>query len=204
MQLSDQEQKQLIKDWWKQYGNSILIAILVFAVANFGWRYWQQYQNRRLEAASVTYVQMMNAHDSKKDTEVNLFAKHLMQDFASSPYASLAAFMLAKDAVQANNLNLALEQLNWVIAHARDHYLIQIAKIRAARILITLNKAQDAFNLLTKVDAPELLTAVAEARGDALMALGNRDAAAKSYKEALDAANQEAASPLLKLKLEQF
>ena len=32
MPTSDKEQIQMIKDWWKQYGTTIVVAVLVFAI----------------------------------------------------------------------------------------------------------------------------------------------------------------------------
>lgn len=204
MQLSDQEQKQLIKDWWKKYGNVILAAILVFAAVNFGWKYWQQLKYKKMEAASLTYMQMIGAADHQKPEEAKVLAKHLMDDFAATPYASLAAFSVAKQAVAAKDLPKALEQLNWIIKHSSVKAFSQIARIRVARILLAQQKPQDALTMLNTIDDADFLAAIDEAKGDVLLALGKNDEAAKVYKEALESQKGEAKSPLLQLKLEQF
>lgn len=204
MHMSDQEQKQLIKDWWKKYGNAILAGILVFAVVNFSWRYWQQYQYQKMEGSSLMYMQMLGSAEQQKPDEAKLFAKKLMDDFSSTPYASLAAFSLAKEAVGKNDLDVAFVNLDWVIKHAKSDAFKQIAKIRAARILLAQKKSQEALDLLNNIDDKSFLAAIDEAKGDALIVLGKNDAAAKVYKEALELQKGEAISPLLKLKLEQF
>jgi predicted negative regulator of RcsB-dependent stress response len=203
MHLSDQEQKQLLKDWWKKYGNTILIALLAFALGNFSWQYWQQYKHKKTDNASLVYVQMINAREIKKPEEALLFAKHLVQDFASTPYASLAAFTLAQDAVVKNNLTEALAQLNWIVKHSCNNKFRQIARLRAARILLAQGKAQDAVTMLSKVDDQGFLALIDEVKGDALMALNKKNDAAKHYQDALRLQKESTQSPLLEYKLEQ-
>jgi predicted negative regulator of RcsB-dependent stress response len=56
--LSDQEQKQMLKDWWKEYGSAIILAVIVFFAGNYGLRYWHGYKVKKEEAASFAYTHM--------------------------------------------------------------------------------------------------------------------------------------------------
>jgi predicted negative regulator of RcsB-dependent stress response len=201
---SDNEQIQIIKDWWKQYGNSILLGIVIFAVINFGWRYWQQYQHQYIERASITYAQMSRASEQQKDDEVKLYAERLIQNYNKSPYAGLAALKLAKIAVQKHDLKLAREQLQFVITKSSNNALRQIARIRAARILLSEKQPQAALDLLATIDNGAYLTEVNEISGDALSILGKVAEAKQAYQNAKDTETGETKSPLLKLKMRQF
>lgn len=203
-QISDNEQVQMLKDWWKEYGYYILFTILVFVFANFGWRYYQKYKYHQLENASINYMQMLTAFERQKNDEAKLYADLLMKNYAKSSYASLAALMLAKIAVQANDLKLAQERLGFVIKKSSNKTLRQVARIRAARVLIVTKQPQEAIDLLSIVDDDAYVAAVNEISGDALAALGKVMEANQAYQKAKAASINDAKSPLLKLKMRQF
>ena len=204
MPVSDKEQIEIVKSWWKEYGYYILFSIVVFMSANFGWRYWQQYSHSRLESASVIYTQMLTAIERQKKEELKLFGEKLIKNYSSSPYASLAAFILAKDAVVSGNLKIAEDKLRFAIKNSSSKTLRQLARIRAARVLIALGKSHEAVDLLTPVDDKGYDAEVSEAFGDALLALGKVDEAEKAYRKAQHLSVDRAQSPLLKMKLQQF
>ena len=199
MSTSDNEEIQLIKDLWKRYGSTILICALIFAVTNFGWRYWQGNKQHKMELASTNYTQMLVAFEQQKNDEAKLYAKRLMQDCPKSSYASLAALMLAKLAVQSNDLKLAGEQLQFIIKKSSNNTLRQITKIRLARVFLELKRPQDALNLLITTDDDAYKDEINEISGDALMALGKTSEAKLSYQKV-----KETKSPLIKLKMQQF
>lgn len=204
MPTSDKEQIQMVKDWWKQYGTTIVVAVLVFAITNFGWRYWQQYKNRRVERASTNYTQMLVAFEQQKNDEAKLYAKHLIQDDPKSSYAGLAALMQAKLAVQTGDLKLAQEQLQFVIKKSSSNTLRQLARIRSARIFLTTKQPQEALNLLAMIDDEAYKAEISEVSGDALLALGKVAEAKQAYQKAKDLTASGAKSPLLQLKMQQF
>ncbi|EKE01145.1 MAG: hypothetical protein ACD_21C00204G0005 [uncultured bacterium] len=204
MSTSDNEQIQMIKDWWKQYGTSILIGLLVFAVINFGWRYWQKLKHQHTDNASTTYTQMLSALEQQKNDEAQLYAKRLIQNYESSSYASLAALMQAKIAVKAGDLNLAQEHLQFVIKKSPNNTLRQIARIRTARIFIAKKQPQEALNMLATIDDSAYAPEINEVSGDALLALGKTAEANQAYQKAKNATVGDAKSPLLQLKMQQF
>lgn len=204
MPTSDKEQIQLVKDWWKQYGTTILVAALVFVITSFGWRHWQQYKHHRIERASTDYMQMLVAFEQQKNDEAKLYAKHLMEDDAKSAYSGLAALMQAKLAVQAGDLKLAQEQLQFVIKKSSSNTLRQLARIRSARVFLATKQPQEALNLLATVDDDTYKSEISEISGDALLALGKVNEAKQAYQKAKSVVTKDAKSPLLQLKMQQF
>lgn len=205
MPMSDKEEMQMVKVWWKEYGYYILFSLLLVIVAKFAWHYWQKYQGVRLEQASVIYIQMMNNFDQKKNEEAKLYGEKLIKDYASSPYASFAALILAKDAVNANNLQLAEEKLQFVIKKAPNKKIRQLARIRAARVLIAMKQVKDAIALLGSMDDKDYVAEVNEVLGDAFLAIDRTDEAKQAYRKASEAeANKKPPSLLLKMKMLQF
>ena len=203
--LSDQEQKQMLKKFWKEYGAYILIFILAFLVGNFFWRYFRHYKMQRSEYASVVYMQMLNAREAKQPEQAKLFTKKLTTDYKHSPYASLAAMFVARDQVQKGKLDIAAHKLNWVIENSSQDAFQQIARIRLARVLLAQKKDKDALSMLKKINASELLPLVNEVRGDVLLAMGNKKESQAAYQVALKGIKAEGLeSPLLEMKLRQF
>ena len=200
---SDQEQIQMLKDWWKKYGATILTGLLVFFVANFSWSFWKNYKQRYTSEASWMYTQMLSALQMKKNEEAQVFGDNLVKNYSRTPYASLAELWLAKEAVEQNKLDTALTQLQWVMQHASNDNLKQIARLRAARILLANNKNAEALNLLQQVDDEGYKAAIAELRGDILLAQDKQKEAIAAYQEALSASKEES-SFLLKMKLERL
>lgn len=204
MPMSDKEQIQLIKNWWKEYGNSVLIALLVFAAVNFSWHYWKQYKYTQMERSSLTYTQLLSVVEQQKLDDIQLFSNKLINDYPRSPYASLAAFILAKEFVQKGDFKQALEKMQWVMAHTHKKSFSQLARIRAARLLVELKRPKESLELLAKVDDAAFGAAIEEAKGDAMIASGDNQGAEQAYQKALVLATGEAKSPLLKMKIEQF
>lgn len=205
MPMSDKEQIQIVKSWWKEYGYYILFSMLIFIVAKFGWDRFQQYKHLHMEQASVIYTQMLDTIDQKKLEESKLFGERLIKNYSNSTYASFAALMLAKDAVQAGNLKLAQEKLQFVVKKSPSDILRQLALIREARVLIAMGKPNEAINLLTSSDNKNYMAEVSETFGDALLALGKTDEAEKAYRKAKHInADKVPQSPLLKMKMQQF
>lgn len=203
--VSDEEQLQKIKDWWKKYGTSVLAAVAVVAVVSFGIRYWHSYSANKAQKASVVYEQLLAADAAKKIDNVKLFAQHLMTEYPGSPYASFAAMSLASEAVKANDLAAAEKNLQWVIDHAKSKELRQIARVRAARVFAAENKLDEALTILKTVDDKTYEPIIGEARGDIYLAKNDRKEAVREYKEALDAASKlGVSSSVLSVKFSQL
>lgn len=185
--LSDKEQAQLIKDWWKNYGTTILMAILVFVVVNFGMRYWQQYAVKQKGFASIAFSQMLEAGAQNKKDEFKLFAHDLMKNFPRSSYASFAAMLLAQKAVDAGNLDDAQKNLDWAVKHAKQTELRELARVREARILLAMHKPQEALALIKQGTDKFYAAAKHEITGDVFLAENNKKEAAANYRKALDA-----------------
>jgi predicted negative regulator of RcsB-dependent stress response len=203
MPMSDKEQMQIVKSWWQEYGYYLLFSVIFVLVTNFGWRHWQQYQNVRQEQASTMYMYMVTLLEQHKKDEVKLYGEKLVKDYAKSPYASLAALILAKEAINANDLKLADERLQFIIKKSSSKKLRQLARVRDARVLIAMKKSQEAITLLSAVDDDTYLAEVNEILGDAWSSLGKSSEAEQSYNKAKSInAKRKAGSPLLKMKMQ--
>jgi predicted negative regulator of RcsB-dependent stress response len=199
--MTEQEQVQQLKNWLKQYGPSIIAGIIAALAITSGWHYWQAYREKILTHASAVYDEMLTLRAQGNSNDAVIQAKKLLDHYPRTPYAQMAAFMIARDAVLKKNYPEAITQLNWVIDHSKNKSIKEIARLREARILITQNKAQDAINFLNTVDDKNFNGLIDEIKGDAYLAMNDKASARNAYKLALEELpNAEVTRPILQMK----
>jgi predicted negative regulator of RcsB-dependent stress response len=192
--LSEKEQIQLFKNWMKQYGVSILLGVVLALILSYGWRYWQQHQTQKAQQASLVYEQLLVAQNKQQADQVSVLAQQLMQQNARSPYAMLAAFMLAQQAVAQKNLPVAEQHLEWAVHHGHDSDLVNIAKLRLARVMLAQQQTDAALELLTTMEAENFTAEIALLKGDAYLQLKDKKSAREAYQTALQ--NMPATAPM--------
>ena len=217
MAFSTEEEETLdsIKRWWNESGKSLLIGVIVFAVGYLGWMQWQRMQMSDLGAASDLYEQIgmtvvvapgQTLTEEARASAMGL-AQQLKADYPDSVYALYGALFGARMAVEANDLNTAEAELQWVLDNARtgfmgatDESLIITAKLRLARVILSKGEGQRALDVLASVTEPGSFEAmVAEVRGDAYVSLNMPVEAEASYQAAVAAGST---SQTLQIKLE--
>lgn len=203
--MTEQEQIQQLKNWLKQYGTTIIAGIIIALGLTSGWHYWQSYKDKKLTHASAVYDEMLALRAQGNSSGAIVQAQKLMKNYLRTPYAQMAAFMLARDAILKKNYSEATTQLNWVIDHSKDNSMREIARLRIARILITEKKPQEALTSLSKVDDKNFIGLINEIKGDAYLAMNDQNAARKAYEQALkEIPNAEITRPILQMKLDNL
>jgi predicted negative regulator of RcsB-dependent stress response len=205
MYATEDEQIEMIKQWWKKYGVTSLITFFLVIIAVFGIKMWQQRHEKMLYKASAVYERMINASANNDNDLMQLNAARLIDHYRSTPYAQLAALMLARQAVNKGQLDVAEEKLTWIMKHGRNKELRQLARIRASRVLLAERKPEQGLELLQRVDDDTFTASAQEAMGDIYLALGKPDDARKAYNEAINALpGVEVMQPLLQMKLDNL
>lgn len=203
--LTEQEQVQQLKTWLKQYGPPLILGILLACVTTTGWHYWQSYRNKILTHASAVYDEMLALRVQGNESGMLVQAQKIFTHYARTPYATLAALMLARDAVTKKNYPEAMSHFKWVVDHSKDPGLREIARLRSARVLIAQQKPQEALALLQNCTDKNFIGLVEEIRGDALVALHNPVDAKKAYTLALqEIPHADVTRPLLQMKLDNL
>ena len=201
--LEEQEQIETLKSWWKQYGN-LLTWLLIAALAAFsGWSGWNYYQRNQAAQAGQLYDEIGRAVVAKDNARVLRGAADMREKFGRTAYAEMASLMAAKSAFDGNDLNAAKVQLQWVVDNGRDDEYRALARIRLAGVLLD-EKAYDEGLKVLSGDVPAAFAgAVADRRGDLLMAQNKVAEARSAYQQALQ--KSDAKSPgrqLIQLKLD--
>jgi len=204
--LSDDEQMHKIKEWIKKNGIIIVIGITVFFATNFAWRYWHKHNDQLNSKASILYEQVMIAHLEHNYDEVKIYTQRLQNDYAKTPYASLAALISAENAVTKKDLPVAEQNLQWIIDHGKNTGFKQIARLRLARVL-TENKQllSKALAVLNVVEDKAYLAKIHEAKGDIYLAMGEKNLSLQEYKMAADSiVDNNVAKAIIDIKINQL
>jgi len=143
--------------------------------------------------------------DSDKATITHL-AGELKDGNSKSLYAHSAAFFLAKLAVEEGKLDVAVNELKWVLSAQPEAATEQLARLRLARVLTAQKAFDDALAQLSPEPAAAFTSEYAEARGDILKLQGDLDAARTAFEKALAATDpqQQERYMLLQMKVDDL
>lgn len=202
--LDDEEDLEKLKTWWRDNWVALVGGLVIGFGAIGGWEAYKRWSDGRAETASQMYEEMKKNLDAAKTEDAEQIVTRLKTDFASTPYAAAAALTAAQTEVLAGQLDAAATNLAWVVANAKDEGLVQVARLRHARVLFAQNKPDEALQALSG-EAGSFASLYEELRGDILLAKGDAGAARTSYEKALAAASEGAANKtLLQQKLDDL
>lgn len=186
LDLQEQEQLDALKAWWKDNGNWVLGVLLVAVIGVSSWRGWQYYQHQQASGAASLYQQVVEQVGSNDPKRVNDAAAAVMDKFSSTAYAPRAALLAAQVNEQGKDVAHAKAQLQWVIDHASEDALKDVARLRLAAVLLDEKNYADALKQLEARHAESFDGLYADLRGDVLSAQGKADDARSAYKLAYE------------------
>lgn len=189
LDLQEQEQLDTLKSWWKENGKFITLALSVLVVGVVGWRGFQYYQSKQAHDAATLFQQFNEQVSSNDAKRVNDAAAALTDKFASTLYASKAALAAAQVNEQSKNLAQAKTQLTWVIEHAKEASLKDVAHLRLAAILLDEKDYAGALKHLEGEHPAAFEALYADLKGDVFAAQGKHAEAHTAYKLAFDKAD---------------
>ncbi|MGZ8253500.1 MAG: YfgM family protein [Burkholderiaceae bacterium] len=201
--LEEQEQLAEMKAWWNKYGNFILTVITILLLGFAAYNGWQWYQREQASQAAGVYGQLEKALAARDADKVGAFAEMLTSKYGGTAYATMAAMQAAKVQAEAGKADRARESLQWVIDKSSQSELKAIAQVRLAGVLLDEKKYDEALKALAGDVPAAQVTAVADRRGDVLVAQNKLDEARAAYTEALAKADaQHPLRQLIQLKLD--
>ncbi len=182
---TEEEQVEAIKKWWKENGTSLIVGVVLGLSGLFGWRYWTDYNENQMAAASNAYVRLSGMIEQKNLDSATAQEQAIRSEYPQSSYAVMASLMLAKYAVEENKLDQAAELLGRAVDHGSIVGMKHISRLRLAQVMLQQDKPQDALNLLDVPDMDAFQSRYEELRGDAYVKLGNSKKAYQAYQLSL-------------------
>jgi len=183
---TEEQQLEAIKKWWKENSNMIIGGIAVGVSAIFGWQYYQDTSLVHSEEASVIYEQVVNNVQSPSSANDQMKRVNTLQaEYSDTPYAGLASLLLAKQQMATGEFTKAQQQFEWLANNAKQEELKYLAKIRMARLLMTIQELDKAISILEESYPQSFKSMVFELKGDAFVLKGEKAQAKSSYQQAL-------------------
>jgi len=181
--ITEEQQVEEIKKWWKENGSSVVTGALFGLALVFGWRSWNEWREGNSEAASALYQQVIAA---KADaTLVQAIGGRLIEEYPDSVYAFLGAFAQAATLLEKGDTGGGQGRLEWAVLHAPDANLKALAQLRLARLLLDQGDLARAQTLAETAANNGFPAESAELRGDIFLRQGDRNAARRLYQESL-------------------
>jgi len=191
---TEQEQVEALKSWFKTNGSSVIAAIALAVAIIFGWQGWHDYRRNQIDAASISYNQLLEAFDkieqatgadnaAKDELEATVAfrAKALGSEHEGTTYATYASMLVAARAVNAGNLDAAQKELDAALASTRDETLKKLINLRIARVKFAQGKADDAL-ALANAEGGIFQYGYEQLKGDIYLEKGDRAKARDAYK----------------------
>lgn len=185
---TEEEQIDAIKRWWKENGKSIVLGVVLGVGGIGGYRFWQSNVAEQALLASVHFEEVVVLSTDSKDkfmAKVNDVASQ----HAGISYADLSAFVAAKKLVAEKDYVGAKQQLQWVVDNSKYSSFVHIAKIRLVKVLLQLNEAQAALDLIKDMESSGFDSIYAELRGDIYTSLNFPVKAKAEYQLAINKIN---------------
>ena len=188
--MTEAEQLEAIKKWWKRHNNIITVILSVILLLISGYKYWNWHQEKVSQQASNTFEHLMLAFSNQDNKSVRSYANQLLNEYKDTVYADAARLTLAKMYVMRENYPKARAELEYVATHSKMVTLQQVAQIRVARLLVAEKSYDKALAELSKISDATYMPVVNELRGDIYAATGQYQQAVVSYREAITQAQK--------------
>lgn len=200
--LQEQEQIAELKAWWAKWGKFLVALVVALAVGFIGQYGWKAYRKSQAATAASLYATVEQAFRSKDATKTRAAADAMSQQLAGHALSSRAMLLAAKLAYDAQDLAKARSALEWVLAHAKEDGLLDVARLRLAAVQLDQKEYDAALGTLEKPQSSGFDSLFANARGDVLASKGDSAGARKAYEQALAVLEKDApARDLIEVKL---
>ncbi len=183
-QLTDDEQVEVLKKWWKENGTAIVVGIVIGVGAIIGFWKWTEYKETRSLAASALYDEFVTAIGDEKIDAATSY-ESLKKDYEGTTYAALSALRMAAVDYAKGDTDKAIEHLRWATSHPGHDSVGHIARLRLAKMLVAKNALDEAEKLLKDISEPAFDAKYAVIKGDIYRMRGDIEKARSAYELAL-------------------
>ncbi|WP_099073648.1 YfgM family protein [Proteus alimentorum] len=196
---TENEQVDAIKQFFKNYGLTIVLAAVIGFGGVFGWKYWQSHQTNRLQESAGAFATVSEA--LAKPTPENIALAEKFATETNDIYGALASLELAQIAIDANDLVNGERHLTNAVAKVKNDAFADMLNLRLARVQLALDKTDAALVSLEQVKGKAWNGMKNYIRGDVLAKKGDNAGATAAYRSALTDENAGAIRSLVELKL---
>lgn len=183
---SEEQIVEEFKKWWIQFGNHLIIFLIIVVVGFGGFRYWDTVQSNEAKDASVSFESVLELLNKGEKEKAKSLIKNIKQDFPNLPYTQLAMLLEAHILVTENNYKDAEKILLEVIGTDPIKGLTEIATSRLARLYLAQNKPEKALEVISNKSRDNDKGGLWELQADIAAAMGDHEKALTLYDQALE------------------
>lgn len=182
--LTEEEQAERLREWFRKNGAFLVGTVLVALLALGGWRWWQARVEAQAIEASTAYERILQTFDTGDIDAALSQVEALRESHPKSAYLTAADLAAVKVFVSRSELDKAEARLKAVLTALPDDKLRPIVTLRLARVQSALGRNDEALATLGTAEQGAFESAFAEARGDVRLAKGDREGALREYEAA--------------------
>jgi len=186
LNLEEQEQVDALKAWWKENGKLLLLALAVVLGSFSAVKGWQHYKDSQAAKAAALFGELNTQLASEDPRRIGDAARAVVEQYGSSAYAPRAQLLAAQASIHANDVAAAKTQLQWVIDHAGEAALKDVARLKLAALLLDEKDYAGAQALLDAPHAESFNGLYADLKGDVMIAQGKKEEARAAYQQAYE------------------
>ena len=189
---TDEEQGEALKRWLSHNGLGLLIAIAVGVGSVLGYQQWQDYQLDQQSDAAGRYQELIelsavNFSEAETDADYDrllIVSDGLRQAHDGSNYAALGAGIVAAQAVERGDFDLAVSQLTFAESQLGLPELKAMVSLRLARLELELGHGDSALDRVRSMSSEFFQGSRRELEGDILVTLEKPLEARQAYLKA--------------------
>lgn len=188
---TEEDYAEAIRNVWRTHGLRLVLLLMFGGAGWAGWFFWQSQITAEQEAVADLYYEihevLTRESEYKSNNEPNKpepaveTANTIKENHANSVYAVFSALYLARVYVDQSDLAAAVTEVEWALSKAKEPFLRDLARIRLAQLHIAMENEQAALDLLETLEEEALQVRATELKGDALLQMGETDAATTAY-----------------------
>ena len=196
---NENEQTDALRNFFANNGKALAIGVVIGIAALGGWRYWSSHQDDTAKTVSAQYQQLTSAMQAGKPETLEAVNRFASEN--SNTYGALAAMDLAKQYVDAGQLDKAATLLQNALKDTKDANLQAVINLRLARIQLQQNQADAALKTLDGVKGDGWTAIVADIRGEALLTKGDKQGARDAWSKGVESDASPALKQMMQMKM---
>jgi len=199
---NENEQTDALRNFFANNGKALAIGVVIGIAALGGWRYWSSHQDDTAKSVSAQYQQLTSAMQAGKPETLEAVNRFASEN--SDTYGALAAMDLAKQYVDAGQLDKAATLLQNGLKDTKDANLQAVINLRLARIQLQQNQADAALKTLDGVKGDGWTAIVADIRGEALLTKGDKQGARDAWSKGVESDASAALKQMMQMKMKNL
>lgn len=198
---SEEQRVEALKKWWKDNSNSVITGLAVGLAVLAGWNAWQNSQQHKMEEASGLYQQLLKAVEANQTDPAIKLSERIIEQHQGTAYATYATLFEARLKAESGDLAGAKKVLGDLLASSKDENIKHLARLRLARVLLSLQEFDPALKLLEPLKPREMAkyeSQYEELKGDLYAAQQRTSEAVAAYERAKETGET---APILEMKI---